>query len=77
MSSALMVELRENLKALNLAATARGLETSIRQAKESGPGYDEFLLDLTITELASQSGTETHPPSARGEVSFAQDPGRV
>lgn len=55
MSSALMVELRENLKALNLAATARGLETSIRQAKESGPGYDEFLLDLTITELATKA----------------------
>jgi DNA replication protein DnaC len=55
MSSALMVELRENLKALNLAATARGLETSIRQAKESGPGYDEFLLDLTTTELEAKA----------------------
>ncbi len=52
MRSATIVELRENLKALNLTTTARDLETSIRQAKESGPGYDEFLLDLTTTELA-------------------------
>lgn len=51
MRSATIVELRENLKALNLTTTARDLETSIRQAKESGPGYDEFLLDLTTTEL--------------------------
>lgn len=46
-----LVELRENLKALSLSTMARDLEPKIRQAKESGPGYDEFLLDLTITEL--------------------------
>ncbi|MDX2481864.1 MAG: IS21-like element helper ATPase IstB [Desulfuromusa sp.] len=55
MRSSTIVELRENLKALNLAATARDLETSIRQAKESGPGYDEFLLDLTTTELEAKA----------------------
>jgi DNA replication protein DnaC len=55
MRSATLVELRENLKALSLAATARDLETSIRQAKENGPGYDEFLLDLTTTELEARA----------------------
>jgi len=45
------VELRENLKALNLSTMARQLEPSLRQAKEHGPGYDEFLLELTATEL--------------------------
>jgi DNA replication protein DnaC len=46
-----LVELRENLKALSLSTMARDLEPKIRQARESGPGYDEFLLDLTTTEL--------------------------
>lgn len=55
MRSATLVELLENLKALSLTATARDLETSIRQAKESGPGYDEFLLDLTTTELEARA----------------------
>lgn len=45
------VELRENLKTLNLSTMARQLEPSLRQAKEHGPGYDEFLLELTATEL--------------------------
>ena len=55
MRSTTIVELRENLKALSLTATARDLETSIRHAKESGPGYDEFLLDLTTTELETRA----------------------
>jgi DNA replication protein DnaC len=46
-----LVELRENLKALSLSTMARDLEPKIRQARESGPSYDEFLLDLTTTEL--------------------------
>jgi DNA replication protein DnaC len=46
-----LVELHENLKALSLSTMARDLEPKIRQAKESGAGYDEFLLDLTTTEL--------------------------
>jgi DNA replication protein DnaC len=48
-------ELRENLKALTLSAMAGGLEVHLRQAKESGIGYDEFLLELTATELQSRS----------------------
>jgi DNA replication protein DnaC len=51
MMTAAMIGLRENLKALRLSTAARDLESRIRQAKENGPGYDEFLLDLTTTEL--------------------------
>jgi DNA replication protein DnaC len=50
-----MIGLRENLKALSLATVARDLESRIRQAKESGPGYDEFLLDLTTIELEARA----------------------
>jgi len=55
MSAATLVALRENLKSLNLSSMARGLESCLRQAKETGPGYDEFLLDLTIDELQTRS----------------------
>lgn len=51
MMSTTIIELRENLKALSLSTMVRDLESRMRQAKESGPGYDEFLLDLTTTEL--------------------------
>jgi len=53
--TAIIVEVRENLKALNLSTMARELEVQLRQAKESGPGYDEFLLDLTTAELQSRA----------------------
>ncbi len=55
MMTATMIELREDLKALNLSITARDLEAKIRQAKESGPGYDEFLLELTTAELQARA----------------------
>jgi len=55
MMSATLIELRENLKALSLSVTARDLESKIRQAKASGPGYDDFLLDLTTTELQARA----------------------
>ncbi len=55
MMTATMVELRENLKILSLSTTARDLEAKIRQAKESGPGYDEFLLELTTAELQARA----------------------
>jgi DNA replication protein DnaC len=48
-------ELRENLKALTLSTMAGGLEVHLRQAKETGIGYDEFLLELTTIELQSRS----------------------
>lgn len=53
--AATLVELRENLKSLMLSTMARGLEGSLRQAKESGPGYDEFLLDLTVAEISARA----------------------
>jgi len=55
MSSATVVELRDNLKSLTLSTMARGLEGHLRQAKEHGPGYDAFLLDLTIAELGARA----------------------
>lgn len=55
MIAATLVALRENLKALTLSTMARGLETRLRQAKESGAGYDEFLLDLTTEELQARA----------------------
>lgn len=55
MNSGTFIELRENLKALTLSTMVRGLESHLRQAKESGPGYDEFLLDLTNAELGARA----------------------
>jgi DNA replication protein DnaC len=43
--------LKENLKLLKLSNVLRQLETFIRQAKESGTDYGEFLLGLTEIEL--------------------------
>lgn len=55
MSKAMLVELRENLKSLTLSTIARGLDGHLRQAKEHGPAYDHFLLELTVTELQSRA----------------------
>jgi DNA replication protein DnaC len=52
---AIFVELRENLKSLLLSTMARGLESHLRQAKEQGVGYDEFLLDLTVAEIMART----------------------
>ena len=43
--------LRANLKALNLSTMARDIEVHLRQAREAGINYDEFLLELTTVEL--------------------------
>jgi DNA replication protein DnaC len=45
------VLLKENLKLLKLSNVLRQLETLVRQAKESGTDYSEFLLGLTEIEL--------------------------
>jgi DNA replication protein DnaC len=55
MMNATLIELREHLKALSLSTTARDLESKIRQAKESGHSYDEFLLELTTAELQARA----------------------
>jgi len=50
-----LAELQTNLKTLNLSTLARNLEGFVRQARETGIGYDEFLLNLTITELQARA----------------------
>jgi len=41
MKDAILISLREHLKALKLSSMATDIETRLRQAKESGVGYDE------------------------------------
>lgn len=55
MTAGALIELQANLKALNLSSMTRNLEGSLRQARETGIGYDEFLLDLTATELQARA----------------------
>jgi len=55
MTAAILMELQANLKALTLSSMARNLEGLLRQAKETGTGYDEFLLDLTRAELQARA----------------------
>jgi DNA replication protein DnaC len=43
--------LRQNLKALNLSHMLRNLEPLMRQARENGAGYEDFLLALSEIEL--------------------------
>jgi len=52
--AATLIQLKENLKALKLATMARSMETSLRQARETGVGYDEFLVELTTEELQAR-----------------------
>ncbi|MFZ0929583.1 MAG: IS21-like element helper ATPase IstB [Syntrophobacteraceae bacterium] len=51
MKTSTEVLLKENLKLLKLSNVLRQLETFVRQAKESGTDYGEFLLSLTEMEL--------------------------
>lgn len=55
MNAATHILLKENLKALNCSHMASQLEALVRHAKESGLNYDEFLLNLTDTELQSRA----------------------
>ena len=55
MKESTLLLLRENLKALKLSTMARSMEIHLRQAKDSGIGYDEFLLELTGIELQARS----------------------
>jgi len=47
--------LQANLKMLKLSTMARDLESFVRQARETGIGYDEFLLNLIAAELQVRS----------------------
>jgi len=55
MTAGALIELRANLKALNLSSMARNLEGLLRQAQETGTNYEEFLLDLTGAELQARA----------------------
>lgn len=55
MNDATLMVLRANLKSLKLSTMARDMEVHLRQARESGIGYDEFLLELTTDELQARS----------------------
>jgi DNA replication protein DnaC len=55
MKTGALIELQANLKALNLSCMARNLDGSLRQAKESGISYDEFLIELTVAELQARA----------------------
>jgi len=56
MKETVLFELKANLKDLRLSAMAKEIDASLRQADESGIGYDEFLLDLARTEIESRAG---------------------
>jgi len=55
MNAGTHILLKENLKALKCTHMASQLESLVRHAKEGGLNYDEFLLNLTDTELQSRA----------------------
>jgi len=55
MKAGALMELQANLKMLKLSTMARDLESFVRQARETGIGYDEFLLNLIAAELQVRS----------------------
>ncbi|MGO9687159.1 MAG: IS21-like element helper ATPase IstB [Syntrophobacteraceae bacterium] len=55
MKAGALIELQANLKTLNLSTMARNMEGFVRQARETGIDCDEFLLNLTVTELQARS----------------------
>ena len=57
MKQANVIELKANLKNLKLSAMVSELEMNLRQATESGVGYDEFLINLTDLEIESRSAS--------------------
>jgi DNA replication protein DnaC len=54
-NAATHILLRENLKALNCSHMASQIEALARHAKENGVSYEEFLLNLTETELQARA----------------------
>ena len=50
-----LLALKEDLKALKLSTMARCIEAHLRQAREGGVDYDEFLLELTSAELQARA----------------------
>jgi DNA replication protein DnaC len=54
MTPAIKAQLVANLKFLKLSAMLAELEATIRQARESSPGYGEFLCSLTDREVGAR-----------------------
>ena len=55
MKETTLIELKANLKDLKLSAMVREIETTLRQAVESGTGYDDLLVELTRLEIESRA----------------------
>lgn len=55
MNELTLFELKANLKDLKLAAMRTEIESQLRQASETGIGYDDFLLELTTLESESRA----------------------
>jgi len=54
MNPAICAQLEAYLKKLKLAAVLANLESTLRQARETGQAYEEFLLQLVEQEVASR-----------------------
>ncbi|MBF0103605.1 MAG: ATP-binding protein [Desulfobacterales bacterium] len=68
MNPGTLVSLTYQLKELNLSSMAKHIESHIRQAKETGMSYEEFLLLLTDLEL--QMRTENRYKRKLKEAKF-------
>jgi DNA replication protein DnaC len=55
MKAATEMVLTDNLKTLNLAHMLRQLEPQLRQAREQGLDYGDFLLSLTEIKLEGRA----------------------
>jgi DNA replication protein DnaC len=54
MNAGMKAVLMENLKILKLSAMKRDLDSHLRQANQDKLSYDEFLLNLTETEVLTR-----------------------
>lgn len=55
MDSVIKLTLQENLKQLKLSTMRQELDSHIRQAREAGSDYADFLMDLTTLELLGRN----------------------
>lgn len=68
MKAGLKITLEENLKQLRLSTISKHLEEQLRQARDSGVDFDQFLLNLTELEL--QVRTENRLRRRLNEAKF-------
>ncbi|MCP3890848.1 MAG: ATP-binding protein, partial [Desulfobulbaceae bacterium] len=55
MNPGTLMALKQNLKALRISTMGQEIEATVRHAKEGGISHEEFLLELTETELQVRS----------------------